>query len=93
MEFFEISLTNLLLWLFAAIFVGWLVDVYDRREVSGGIALTSIFAIFGALSVGYLMSFVSGSGMLGLNIDALLVTAVGASVFAFFYRFSFGKNS
>ena len=92
MDFFAISYINLFFWMVFAAAAGYFVHLYDRRKVSGGIVLTSFFAIIGALVTGYLMSFISGKGMLAFDIDALLVTIVGASVFAFFYRFSFAKR-
>jgi uncharacterized membrane protein YeaQ/YmgE (transglycosylase-associated protein family) len=91
MSILEISLTNLFLWAFFSVIAGYFVHMYDKSKVSGGAVLTALFAIIGGVITGYLMSFMSGKGMLVFNMDALLVTTVGAAVFAFFYRFSFSR--
>jgi uncharacterized membrane protein YeaQ/YmgE (transglycosylase-associated protein family) len=92
MSFLEISLQNIILWAMAGIAAGYYIHQHDERLVSGGIALTVLFAIIGALMTGYLLSFVSGRAMLHLSIDGLLVAAAGATLLAFFYRFSFSKK-
>lgn len=92
MSFLEISLQNFLLWMMAGVVAGYYIHKNDERLVSGGVALTVLFAVIGALMTGYLLSFISGRAMLHLSIDGLLVAVAGAILLAFFYRYSFSKK-
>jgi uncharacterized membrane protein YeaQ/YmgE (transglycosylase-associated protein family) len=93
MSFLEISLQNFILWTMAGIAIGYYADQYDKKKVAGGVVLTAFFAVLGALMTGYLMSFISGKGMLQFSLQGFLVAVLGAFFIAFFYRFSFSKNS
>jgi uncharacterized membrane protein YeaQ/YmgE (transglycosylase-associated protein family) len=92
MSFLEISLQNFILWVIVGATAGYYLHLYDKRKVSGGVVLTSLFAAIGALSTGYLVSFISGKAMLHFSIEGFLVSAIGAALLAYFYRFSFSKK-
>jgi uncharacterized membrane protein YeaQ/YmgE (transglycosylase-associated protein family) len=67
MTFLEISSFNIFLWLIVGISAGYYSHRYHKHPVSGGLAITLCFAIFGALTSGYLASFLTGKAMLGVS--------------------------
>jgi uncharacterized membrane protein YeaQ/YmgE (transglycosylase-associated protein family) len=92
MSFLEISLTNFFVWSLIGVGAGYYLSWHDNRRVSGGVTGTSIFAVMGALSAGYLGSFLLGKAMRGLSIEGLFFALLGALVLALFYRFSFNDS-
>ena len=89
MDFNDISSFNFFLWAFFGAVIGISAHLYDKRRVTGGIIATMIFGSLGAVTSGYMTSFLLGKAMITFNFEGLLLAGLGAFIIALFYRFSF----
>ena len=92
MNFLEISSVNFFLWIAFGVTVGHVIHRRDHRKVTGGLFVTILFSIIGALIGGYLTSFLMGKAMLGLSIQGLFIAGITALAMTLFYRSSFGDR-
>ena|ERR1039458_1138179 len=93
MEIIGISIQNFTIWAIFGLVIGISAHVLDRKKVSGGLIVTALFGCLGAVTSGYLTSFLLGKAMITFNLEGLLIAAAGALLIALFYRSSFRNET
>jgi uncharacterized membrane protein YeaQ/YmgE (transglycosylase-associated protein family) len=74
---------NLIIWLIAGAFVGWLASLIMKTNAQQGLFLDIVVGIIGALVAGFLLTPLLGIGTINqadFSLPALLVSLLGAVI-------------
>jgi len=87
-----ISLLNLYIWLIFGITVGIIAALHDHRPTKGGIVLTCLFSVMGAIMGGFIASFLLGKAIIDVSPHGIILSLILAFILAVFYRVTFRNN-
>jgi uncharacterized membrane protein YeaQ/YmgE (transglycosylase-associated protein family) len=74
---------NILIWLLAGAFVGWLASMVMRTDAQQGAFLNIVVGVIGAFLGGYLLAPIFGTGTINsgdFSLAGLLVSVLGAVI-------------
>ena len=81
----------------ALIIVGLIAGILAKLVMPGrdpgGLILTAIIGIAGAFVGGFVVSFLGGAGVTGINIWSILVATLGAVILLAIYRMFAGRRT
>ena len=77
---------GLLAWIVVGLIAGWLAKVISPGPERGGLLMTLIIGVIGALVGGALFNLFGRSGATGITTYSILVATVGAVVFLWVWK-------
>lgn len=77
---------SILAWILVGLIAGLLAKLAMPGPDPGGLILTMIIGIVGALVGGFLFQQVNGPGVTGVNVSSILMATVGAVILLAIYR-------
>ena len=80
-------------WIVLGLIAGALAKLIMPGRDPGGIIVTILIGIAGALVGGFVFSLFGGAGVSGLDLGSIIVAVVGALVLLFLYRMFVGRRS
>jgi uncharacterized membrane protein YeaQ/YmgE (transglycosylase-associated protein family) len=72
---------------------GLLAKLVMPGDDPGGLILTTIIGIAGAFVGGFVVSFLGGAGVTGINVWSILVATLGAVILLAIYRLFAGRST
>src|SRR5438034_11228690 len=79
-------------WIVLGLIAGVLAKLIMPGRDPGGIIVTILIGIAGAIVGGFLFSLFGGGGVSGLNLGSIIVAVIGALVLLFLYRMFVGRR-
>ena len=79
-------------WIVVGLIAGLLAKVLLPGDDPGGLLITTIIGMAGAVVGGVLIGVLGGAGATGLNVWSILVATLGAVVLLFVYRLITGSR-
>src|SRR2546430_11325625 len=79
-------------WIVLGLIAGVLAKLIMPGRDPGGIIVTMLIGIAGAIVGGFLFSLFGGGGVTGVNLGSIVVAVVGALVLLFLYRLFVGRR-
>ncbi len=83
---------NLLAWIVVGLIAGWLAKMISPGPERGGLLMTLIIGVIGALVGGALFNLFGRSGATGITLYSILVATVGAVVFLWVWKMLAGRR-
>lgn len=83
---------NLLAWIVVGLIAGWLAKMISPGPERGGLLMTLIIGVIGALVGGALFNLFGRSGVTGITLYSILVATVGAVVFLWVWKMLAGRR-
>ena len=77
---------SLLAWIVVGLIAGWLAKMISPGPERGGLLVTLIIGVIGALVGGVLFNYFGRSGATGITLYSILVATVGAVVFLWVWK-------
>ena len=77
---------GILAWIVVGLIAGILAKIAMPGPDPGGIILTIVIGIVGALIGGYVIELLGGPGVTGINLSSILVATLGSIIFLAIYR-------
>ena len=77
---------SILAWIVVGLIAGVLAKIVMPGPDPGGIILTIVIGIVGALIGGFIVSRLGGPGMTGFNLPSILVATLGSIILLALYR-------
>ena len=77
---------SILAWIVVGLIAGVLAKIAMPGPDPGGIILTIVIGIVGALIGGFIVSRLGGPGMTGFNLPSILVATLGSIILLALYR-------
>lgn len=87
-----INIETIVAWVVLGFVAGYIVHLLDRRAVPGGIVVTAITGIIGAIIGGFLGSLFFGVTVTGLNVPSIIIAVIGGLILSFLQRLTFGPQ-
>jgi uncharacterized membrane protein YeaQ/YmgE (transglycosylase-associated protein family) len=84
---------GIIAWIVLGLIAGGLAKLIMPGRDPGGIIVTMLIGIAGAILGGWLFSLFGGSGVNGLDLGSIIVAVIGALVLLFLYRMFAGRRS
>jgi uncharacterized membrane protein YeaQ/YmgE (transglycosylase-associated protein family) len=84
---------GIIAWIVLGLIAGGLAKLIMPGRDPGGIIVTMLIGIAGAILGGWLFSLFGGGGVDGLNLGSIIVAVIGALVLLFLYRMFVGRRS
>jgi len=84
---------GIIAWIVLGLIAGALAKLIMPGRDPGGIIVTMLIGIAGAIVGGFLFSLFGGGGVTGVNLGSIVVAVVGALVLLFLYRLFMGRRS
>jgi uncharacterized membrane protein YeaQ/YmgE (transglycosylase-associated protein family) len=84
---------GIIAWIILGLIAGALAKLIMPGRDPGGIIVTILIGIAGAIVGGFVFSLFGGSGVSGLDLGSIIVAVVGALVLLFLYRMFVGRRS
>jgi uncharacterized membrane protein YeaQ/YmgE (transglycosylase-associated protein family) len=84
---------GIIAWIVLGLIAGGLAKLIMPGRDPGGIIVTMLIGIAGAILGGWLFSLFGGGGVDGLNLGSIIVSVIGALVLLFLYRMFVGRRS
>ena len=84
---------GILAWIVLGLIAGALAKLIMPGRDPGGIIVTILIGIAGALVGGFVFSLFGGGGVSGLNLGSILVAVVGALILLALYRMIAGRRT
>ena len=79
-------------WIVVGLIAGLLAKVLLPGDDPGGLIITTIIGMAGAVVGGVLIGVLGGAGATGFNVWSILVATLGASILLFVYRLLTGDQ-
>jgi len=83
---------SLLAWIVVGLIAGWLAKMISPGPERGGLLVTLIIGVIGALVGGVLFNYFGRSGATGITLYSILVATVGAVVFLWVWKMLAGRR-
>jgi len=83
---------GIIAWIVLGLIAGALAKLIMPGRDPGGIIVTMLIGIAGAIVGGFLFSLFGGGGVTGVNLGSIVVAVVGALVLLFLYRMFVGRR-
>src|SRR5207245_6282273 len=83
---------GIIAWIVLGLIAGVLAKLIMPGRDPGGIIVTMLIGVAGAIVGGFLFSLFGGGGVTGVNIGSIIVAVVGALVLLFLYRMFVGRR-
>jgi uncharacterized membrane protein YeaQ/YmgE (transglycosylase-associated protein family) len=77
---------SILAWILVGLIAGILAKIAMPGPDPGGIILTIVIGIAGALTGGFVVSWLGGPDMTGFNLSSILVATLGSIILLALYR-------
>lgn len=87
------SIGTIIAWIVVGLIAGGLAKLIMPGKDPGGIIITLIIGLIGAVIGGWIVGFFGGSGASGLNVWSIIVAIIGAIVLLGIYRLVAGRNA
>jgi uncharacterized membrane protein YeaQ/YmgE (transglycosylase-associated protein family) len=84
---------GIIAWIIVGLIAGALAKLVLPGDDPGGIIVTILIGIVGALVGGFLFNLFGGAGVSGINIWSILVATVGAIILLLIYRAIAGRTT
>ena len=85
-------LINLLIWGLYGLIAGFIVHLFDPKNVKGGIFSTLLLGLLGAVFGGFLATALFGSATIGFSMGGLLTAVIGGVILSIISRLVFRDN-
>ena len=83
---------SLVAWIVVGLIAGWLAKMISPGPERGGLLVTLIIGVIGALVGGVLFNYFGRSGATGITLYSILVATVGAVVFLWVWKMLAGRR-
>jgi len=83
---------SLVAWIVVGLIAGWLAKMISPGPERGGLMMTLIIGVIGALVGGALFNYFGRSGATGITLYSILVATVGAVVFLWVWKMLAGRR-
>ena len=83
---------GIIVWIVLGLIAGGLAKLIMPGRDPGGIIVTMLIGIAGALIGGFVFSLFGGDGVTGLNLGSIIVAVVGALILLALYRMIAGRR-
>ena len=83
---------GIIAWIVLGLIAGGLAKLIMPGRDPGGIIVTMLIGIAGALIGGFVFSLFGGDGVTGLNLGSIIVAVVGALILLALYRMIAGRR-
>ena len=83
---------SLLAWIVVGLIAGWLAKMISPGPERGGLLVTLIIGVIGALVGGVLFNYFGRSGATGITLYSILIATVGAVVFLWVWKMLAGRR-
>ena len=77
---------SFLAWIVVGLIAGWLAKMISPGPERGGLLMTLVIGVIGALVGGVLFNYFGRSGVTGITLYSILVATVGAVVFLWVWK-------
>lgn len=84
---------GIIAWLVVGLIAGALAKLIMPGDDPGGIIVTILIGIAGALIGGFVVGLFGGAGVTGINIGSIIVAIIGAIVLLAIYRLVVGRRA
>ena len=84
---------SLVAWIVVGLIAGWLAKMISPGPERGGLMMTLIIGVIGALVGGALFNYFGRSGATGITLYSILVATVGAVVFLWVWKMLAGRRT
>jgi uncharacterized membrane protein YeaQ/YmgE (transglycosylase-associated protein family) len=89
----ESEIMGILSWIVVGLIAGLLAKLALPGDDPGGLIVTTLIGIAGALVGGFVVGVLGGAGVTGLNIWSILVATLGAVILLAIYRLFAGGRA
>ncbi len=83
-------MNNVFAWIGFGVIVGMIINFFDEKPSFGGLIMTILLGILGALLGGFLSNLLLNIGIAGFNLTSLMIAVFGA-ILALLVRRTFGS--
>ncbi len=83
---------GIIAWIVLGLIAGALAKLIMPGRDPGGIIVTMLIGIAGAIVGGFVFSLFGGGGVTGVNLGSIVVAVIGALVLLFLYRMFVGRR-
>ena len=83
---------SIIAWLVVGLIAGALAKLIMPGDDPGGIIVTILIGIVGALIGGFVVGLFGGPGVTGINISSIIVAIIGALILLAIYRLVVGRR-
>jgi uncharacterized membrane protein YeaQ/YmgE (transglycosylase-associated protein family) len=84
---------GIIAWIVLGLIAGGLAKLIMPGRDPGGIIVTMLIGIAGAIVGGFIFSLFGGGGVSGINLGSIIVAVIGALVLLAIYRMISGRSS
>jgi uncharacterized membrane protein YeaQ/YmgE (transglycosylase-associated protein family) len=84
---------GILSWIIVGLIAGLLAKLVMPGDDPGGLIVTTLIGIAGALVGGFVVGVLGGAGVTGINIWSILVATLGAVILLAIYRLFAGRRA
>jgi uncharacterized membrane protein YeaQ/YmgE (transglycosylase-associated protein family) len=87
------EIMGIISWIVVGLIAGLLAKLVLPGDDPGGLIVTTLIGMVGAVVGGFVFGIFGGTGATGFNVWSILVATVGAIILLFIYRLIFGRRT